>query len=37
MKTNVEFIRFLKTQPDLNLSRYGPKITAGTTTKTIIR
>lgn len=33
----VEQTRFLKIQPDLILSRYGPKIKTGTTGKTIIK
>lgn len=37
MNTNVELIRFLNIQPDLILSRYGPKIASGITTETIIR
>ena len=32
----VEPIQFLKIQPDLTLSRYGPKIKAGTSANTII-
>lgn len=35
MKTNVEPIQFLKKQPDLTLTRYGPKIKSGTSTETI--
>lgn len=35
MKTYVERSQSLKTQPDLNLSRYGPKIKSGTSTKAI--
>lgn len=35
MKINVEPIQFLKNQPDLILSRYGPKIKSGTSTETI--
>jgi hypothetical protein len=35
MKTYVEPIQSLKTQPDLTLSRYGPKIKSGTSTETI--
>ena len=38
MKNIVEHIRFLKLQPDLNLSRYGPKIESGISfTRTILR
>lgn len=37
MKTNVEPIQFLKTQPDLILSRYGPKIVAGNSTETVTK
>jgi hypothetical protein len=33
----VEQTRFLKSQPDLILSRYGPKIKTGTRRKTIIK
>ena len=33
----VEHIQFLKTQPDLILSRYGPKIKAETSANTIIK
>jgi hypothetical protein len=35
MTTYVEQIQSLKTQPDLTLSRYGPKIKSGTSTETI--
>lgn len=37
MKINVEPIQFLKNQPDLILSRYGPKIKSGTSTETTTR
>jgi hypothetical protein len=37
MKTNVEQVQFLKIQPDLILSRYGPKIKTGTSRITIIK
>lgn len=37
MKYFVEHIQFLKTQPDLILYRYGPKIKSGTTGKTITK
>jgi hypothetical protein len=35
MTTYVEPTQSLKIQPDLNLSRYGPKIKSGTSTETI--
>ncbi len=37
MKTNVEQTQFLITQPDLTLSRYGPKIVSGTKPITITK
>jgi hypothetical protein len=37
MKLLVEPIQSLKPQPDLTLSRYGPKIAAGNSTETITR
>jgi len=37
MKYFVEHIQFLRIQPDLNLSRYGPKIKTGTAGKTITK
>ncbi len=37
MNIKVEHIRFLNIQPDLILSRYGPKIATGITKTTIIR
>lgn len=33
----VQHIQFLKIQPDLILSRYGPKIISGTSRITIIK
>ncbi len=37
MKTFVQHIQFLNIQPDLILSRYGPKIKSGTSRNTIIK
>ena len=37
MKYFVEQIQFLKIQPDLILSRYGPKIKTGTSGRTITK
>lgn len=37
MKYFVEHIQFLKKQPDLTLSRYGPKIKTGTPRIAIIK
>jgi len=37
MENIVEYIQFLIIQPDLILSRYGPKIKSGTSRITIIK
>ena len=37
MKTFVQQTQFLNIQPDLTLSRYGPKIKTGTSRNTIIK